>query len=146
MHRTVDEIILRAMEEGKFDELPGKGKPLNLDEIPYEDPGWRLAYHILKTSGFTLPWIESLRDIDKTFQSIQADLRVAWTHHLDTSIDNLPAEESEAQWQRAMQAFQAQIEELNKTIRKVNLEVPNSQFQLSLIDPEREILKVIQSR
>jgi DnaJ family protein C protein 28 len=146
MPQTVDEIILRAMEEGKFDELPGKGKPLNLDENPHEDPSWRLAYHILKTSGFTLPWIESLHDIDKTLQSIQAELKVAWNHHLDTSIDNLPAEESEAQWQRAMQTFLAQIEELNKTIRKVNLEVPNAQFQLSLIDPEREISKVTQSR
>jgi len=37
----IDEIIRRAIEEGQFDDLPGKGKPLRLDEDPNSDPAWR---------------------------------------------------------------------------------------------------------
>jgi len=28
------------------------------------DSDWRLAYHLLKTAGYTLPWIETLKEID----------------------------------------------------------------------------------
>ncbi|MEA3440806.1 MAG: DUF1992 domain-containing protein [Chloroflexota bacterium] len=55
----IEEHIRRAMEEGKFDDLPGKGKPLRLDHNPHEDPQWRTAYRMLRNSGFTLPWIEA---------------------------------------------------------------------------------------
>jgi len=55
---NAEEQIRRAIEEGKFDNLPGKGKPLNLEQNPFEDPEWRLANHVLITSGFSLPWIE----------------------------------------------------------------------------------------
>ncbi len=29
----IDDPIKKAMQDGQFDDLPGKGKPLNLDEI-----------------------------------------------------------------------------------------------------------------
>ena len=52
MPRSADEAIRKAMEEGKFDNLPGKGKPLKLDEDPFEDPEWRLANKMLKEGGY----------------------------------------------------------------------------------------------
>ena len=55
---SIEEIIRQAMQEGKFDDLPGKGKPLNLDQNPHQDPDWRVAHHLLKSAGFSLPWIE----------------------------------------------------------------------------------------
>ncbi len=38
--RGIDEIIRQAMREGAFDNLPGKGKPLELIENPYLDREW----------------------------------------------------------------------------------------------------------
>lgn len=140
---SVDEIILQAMQEGKFDQLPGKGKPLKIEDNPHEDPSWRLAHHILKTSGFSIPWIESLHDIENTFNSIEADLQIAWGHYVDSSTNGQATDECKAHWQRATQAFRERIVDLNINIRKVNLVVPASQFQLPLIDAEREISKVI---
>ena len=43
---SIEEIIRRAIQEGKFDDLPGKGEPLQLDDNPHEDPEWRAAHHI----------------------------------------------------------------------------------------------------
>jgi DnaJ homolog subfamily C member 28 len=74
----IDDAIEKAMREGKFDDLPGKGKPLSLDENPHEDPDWRLAHHVLKNGGFSLPWIETRKEIeDETGRARQA-LRRAW--------------------------------------------------------------------
>jgi hypothetical protein len=54
-----EEHIRQAIERGEFDHLSGKGKPLRWEEYPFEDPDRRLAHHILRNAGFTLPWIEA---------------------------------------------------------------------------------------
>src|SRR5204863_8374585 len=41
----------RAQEEGVFDNLPGKGKPLRLDDDEFVPEDLRLAYKILKNSS-----------------------------------------------------------------------------------------------
>jgi hypothetical protein len=49
--KLIDERIERAIADGEFDNLPGKGKPLDLDwyfDLP-ED--LRLSYSILKNAG-----------------------------------------------------------------------------------------------
>ena len=75
---NVEEHIRRAMQEGKFDDLPGKGKPLHWEENPNQDPEMRLAYHLLRSSGYTLPWIETLREIDRDIEAARGDLRRGW--------------------------------------------------------------------
>jgi hypothetical protein len=72
--RSIDEQIRQAMEEGKFDDLPGKGRPLRLDENPFEDPEWRMAYQVLHNSGYSLPWLESRRELLKDLEAAQAAL------------------------------------------------------------------------
>jgi hypothetical protein len=58
---AVDKQIRQAEERGDFDNLPGRGKPLQLEEW---DADWGIAYHVLKQAGETLPWIALGRDID----------------------------------------------------------------------------------
>ena len=48
------------MDEGAFDDLPGRGRPLNLDDDALVPAEMRLAYRVLKNSGF-LPAEVSLR-------------------------------------------------------------------------------------
>jgi hypothetical protein len=67
--RIVEEIIKKAMENGEFDNLVGKGKPLQLDENPNEPEDWRIAFHVLRNSGITLPWIETMREIDAELEN-----------------------------------------------------------------------------
>ena len=40
----VDQKIREAMEQGEFDDLPGKGEPIDTSENPFEDPEMRLAH------------------------------------------------------------------------------------------------------
>ena len=47
----VERLIQEAMENGEFDNLPGKGKPLRLDENPYLEPGQELGFSLLKRNG-----------------------------------------------------------------------------------------------
>jgi DnaJ family protein C protein 28 len=139
---SIEDIILRAMEEGAFDDLPGKGKPLQLDENPHQDPEWRAAYHILRSSGFTLPWIETLRGIEKELQEARACLARSWEWYQTELGKNLEPNHLMTEWDRSIKTFHEQITALNKQIRSYNLQVPNERFQLQLINVEHEIDRI----
>jgi DnaJ family protein C protein 28 len=135
----IDEIIRRAIEEGKFDGLPGKGKPLHLDENPHLDPAWRAAYHLLKSSGYSLPWIETLREIESDLATARADLARVWKWRVSARENPANALDAEAEWQRAVLSFREQVHDLNRRIRDYNLVTPSDQFQRIAIDADREI-------
>src|SRR6516165_10112831 len=51
LHRIAEERIQEAQREGLFDDLPGKGKPLNLDEDTAVPEDLRLSFKILKNAN-----------------------------------------------------------------------------------------------
>lgn len=57
--------IQEAIEEGRFDNLPGKGQPLNLDDDPLIPPHMRMANKILRDAGVRPEWIELSLEIDR---------------------------------------------------------------------------------
>jgi DnaJ family protein C protein 28 len=139
MPNSIDEIIRRAMEQGQFDNLPGKGKPLQLEDNPHEDADWRTAHHILKSSGFTLPWIETQREIENDLEASRAGLRRAWAWRCDSLAKASDPDWIEAEWHRAVDAFREQISALNKRILDNNLQVPSDRFHRKKINPDQEI-------
>src|SRR5437870_626209 len=50
LHRLVEERIQKAQEDGLFDNLPGKGKPLNLDDDSSIPEDLRLTFKVLKNA------------------------------------------------------------------------------------------------
>jgi len=140
--RSLDEQIHRAMEEGQFDNLPGKGKPLRLQHNPHEDPSWRMAYNILRSNGYTLPWIETRQAIESEFEAATDSLTRSWIWRKAVLKQNLPDALVEDEWQRALVKFKEIIKDLNERIFNYNLEVPSTQLQRRKINLEQEIEKI----
>jgi DnaJ family protein C protein 28 len=137
---NIEEHLRNAMAEGKFDNLPGKGKPLHLDETnPHADPKWELAYRMLKDSGFSLPWIETIREIEQDIAAARKDLRVAWEWYQSSLSVSNPSSEPSADWERSQTAFKDKIASLNKRIRDYNLQVPNARFQRPVLNFDQEL-------
>jgi hypothetical protein len=63
LEKVLEEQIQRAMSEGKFDNLKGAGKPLNLDDYFATPEDIRAGYTLLKNNEFVPPEIELLREI-----------------------------------------------------------------------------------
>ncbi len=135
----IDEQIRRAMEEGQFENLPGAGKPLHLDENPFEDPSWRLAHHLLRSSGFSLPWIERRREIEAEPETTLSTLRAACAEWGAGRARGDSAFRVENAWQQAVASFRQRIADLNRQILSYNLEAPSIYFHLRLLDPDREL-------
>jgi DnaJ family protein C protein 28 len=132
---NIEEHLRQAIAAGKFDNLPGKGQPLRWEDDSLVDPEWRLAYKMLKDGGFTLPWIETRREIEDDLAAARAALQRAWRAR--------QAAQAEPEWQRAQAAFRAAVEQLNQRIQKYNLEVPLARFQRGRVDGEAEIKSLI---
>ena len=60
--------IREAQDKGLFDDLAGKGRPLNLSTNASVKPGWEIAYRILKRSGFAPEWIELVKQMRKDLE------------------------------------------------------------------------------
>jgi DnaJ family protein C protein 28 len=136
---SVEEHIRQAMQEGKFDNLPGVGKPLRLDDNPNGDPEWQLAYHLLQSSGFTLPWIERRNELEEELQAARGALQRSWAWRVNEASRAGSALEVEIEWQRACSRFRKTIEVLNKKILTYNLEAPSERFQMRLVNADREL-------
>jgi hypothetical protein len=72
--RIVEAIIQQAMERGEFDNLPGKGKPIDLTEYFETPEEVRLANSVLKNAGMTSREVDLLKEIAELKQILVAIL------------------------------------------------------------------------
>ena len=63
LHRIAEQRILEAQREGAFDNLPGRGKPLELEDLSWVPEDLRIGYHVLKNAHVLPPEVELLKDI-----------------------------------------------------------------------------------
>jgi hypothetical protein len=61
--RIAERKICEAMEEGLFENLPGKGKPLDFEDETWLPEDLRVAYRVLKNAGHIPREIELRKEI-----------------------------------------------------------------------------------
>ena len=69
IYNLVEEKIRQAIEAGDFDNLPGKGKPIDLSEWQRTPETLRMSYSILKSAG--------IKPAEVDIKSTIADLKAA---------------------------------------------------------------------
>jgi Domain of unknown function (DUF1992) len=67
----VEKHVREAQAQGVFDNLPGAGAPLALDDDAMVPEELRAAYRILKNSGYVPPEVEALRDLREVEQMLE---------------------------------------------------------------------------
>ena len=63
IERLAEQRILEAQRNGEFEDLAGKGKPLELADYSSLPEDLRMAYHLLKNANVLPPEAELLKDI-----------------------------------------------------------------------------------
>jgi DnaJ family protein C protein 28 len=106
--------IREAMEEGAFDNLNGKGRPLDLQEDPYEDPSMRMAHRLLRNNGFAPPWVEERRDIVRDIDLARQELERS----------------SACDRERALDVYRERIADINRRITSHNLKTASATLHL----------------
>lgn len=63
--------IEEALKAGEFDNLPGMGKPLKLEDESNVAPELRLGYRILKNAGYLPPELADRREIENLLDLLE---------------------------------------------------------------------------
>jgi hypothetical protein len=119
LRRLADKRIEDAMEEGKFDNLPGKGEPIEIDEAPADEKArmtwW--ALRIMRQGGFVPDEVRWRKSVDK----MKAEL------HRATDED----------------AARKLCEQINELVNKLNTMGTNAiNLAMTGVDTEAEVSRV----
>jgi hypothetical protein len=71
-HRNADEKIKEAIAKGEFANLPGQGKPLDLDAYFATPEHLRIGYSILKSADIIPEEMELLKQIEGLKKSLDS--------------------------------------------------------------------------
>ncbi|XP_078618946.1 dnaJ homolog subfamily C member 28-like [Branchiostoma floridae x Branchiostoma japonicum] len=141
--RMVEDMIAESMANGEFDNLPGKGKPLNLQKSeynPYQDTTTHLINKILNDNGFKPQWVELEVEVRSRIKELRKKL--------DSKRGAFGPEpfspQNQKKWNTYLDTFREDIAALNKRIDKYNMIVPIMAKQLGHIKPDREVAKVME--
>uniref|UniRef100_A0A0D6R8C1 DnaJ homologue subfamily C member 28 conserved domain-containing protein n=1 Tax=Araucaria cunninghamii TaxID=56994 RepID=A0A0D6R8C1_ARACU len=111
----VERRIWHSMEEGQFENLPGKGKPLNLNSNPHADPAEDTLYRILSKNGFAPEWIELNKDIRFQITEWRKALRKVWTRRVT---------DGDVNWKVDSAKLQELLRDINNKVFRYNLIAP----------------------
>ena len=113
--KLVEKKIKEAKERGEFDNLPGQGKPLNLDDDSSVPEDLRLAYKILKNADCLPPEIELRKEI----------------RQMEDMLENIP---DERERYRQIKRINLKIMQLNMMGRKSPLLEESQIYYQKVID------------
>jgi DnaJ family protein C protein 28 len=146
----IDQQVREAQERGAFDDLPGKGRPIDLTSNPYAQDQ-ELAFKILRDAGFAPEWIELDKAIRSQLERARQVLSRQWswrTTRLAELADRRDAwadserARVEGQWHRALSVFEQEIDTINAEISRLNLMVPSPRFQRLKVKAAGEVAQL----
>ena len=147
----VERKIREAQKQGLFDDLPGKGEPLNLSENPFLDPSWRTAYKLLQDQGFALEWIELDKEIRIELEMLRQRLAESkrWYDEAIAALEGKTGHRAEEErawvevyWERRLNSLAPRIDELNERIGLFNLKVPIANLQRRRVSIKEELQRL----
>jgi len=104
--QIVENRIAEAIARGEFDNLPGAGKPLDLDDdalVPEEE---RLAFRILKNAGCVPPEVERFAELERLLATADSEQDPAAARRLRVLMMQLEAAGKTATATRAWRDYE----------------------------------------
>ncbi|VDI51928.1 DnaJ homolog subfamily C member 28 [Mytilus galloprovincialis] len=141
IERIVQDLIQESMSKGEFDNLSGKGKPLDYNERnPLVDTMTHNINKILINNGYAPQWITLEKEIREDITSIRRRLAIE-----KKNMNSLTSSSSlDKKWRHHVKVFENSILELNEKIMRFNMIVPVNLLQKQKIpyNVKREIQRV----
>ena len=145
--KIAEERIRRAMEEGLFDDLEFKGKPVELKEDPFVPDDLKVVYKILKNAGFLPKEVELKKEISKLEELLDEEVGNAYlkVKKLTALIFQLNQirkgpvnlEESEYYYKIVEKIKLAKEQKFNKESKGINWTKLQNQLYISALKPRR---------
>lgn len=138
---AVERIIDEAAKNGMFENLPGKGKPLQLGKNRQAGEN-ALAYDLLQNNNYTLPWIAARQEMLERIEALRTELAVSWARferRLDEATDLSERQAARDFWQAEKLRLGAQMHKLNIAVTALNLTIPVERLEILKLQWRREL-------
>jgi hypothetical protein len=126
----IDEIILDAMRKGEFADLPGQGRPLQLDDEAYVPSHLRMAHKLLRDNDLAPDWIMQGRELEAARAALLTSLGRAAGQYRQTK--------AAAPWHKALASARVDAERYNRQVTSYNLKLPRGVAHQAHLNVERE--------
>uniref|UniRef100_A0A2H6MZZ7 J domain-containing protein n=1 Tax=Micrurus carvalhoi TaxID=3147026 RepID=A0A2H6MZZ7_9SAUR len=138
IERLVEDLIQESMAKGDFDNLSGKGKPLQkFSDCPHIDPMTHNLNRILIDNGYQPEWILIQKEIRETIEKLRKTIIAS-----RNKVGDPMTIQKEKQWKEVCEEFRENIKILNKRINDFNLVVPILSRQMVHFNADKEIAHV----
>ncbi|MCD6490280.1 MAG: DUF1992 domain-containing protein [Thermodesulfobacterium sp.] len=145
--KIAEERIRRAMEEGLFDDLEFKGKPVELKDDPFVPEDLRVVYKILKNAGFLPKEVELKKEISRLEELLDEEvgdayLKVKKLAALIFQLNQIRKgpvnlEESEYYYKIVEKIKLTKEQKFNKESKEINWTKLQNQLYISALKPRR---------
>ncbi|MBZ0294215.1 MAG: DUF1992 domain-containing protein [Anaerolineae bacterium] len=143
----IDKQLTDAIGAGKLSNLPGEGKPLQLEDDSHTPAHLRMAHKLLRDNGFAPEWVVMGKELDQRSERLRRSIRQAVRAYKGALYD---ADRDVAQrerlrqnardgWLLTVQTLEEVTRKLNKEILSYNLKVPAGITHKTLFNLEREL-------
>lgn len=139
---SIDRQIRKAMEEGEFTNLPGEGKPLNLNDDPNTPDHMQLAFKILRENDLAPDWIVQGKELEARCEKWLEKLKQAFNAYQAGQSDPARSTKASVIWTTAQQKLMEDALRLNKEIVTYNLKIPAGITHRGLLNIQREIQRL----
>ena len=139
----ITEQLNEAADRGAFDNLPGAGEPLRLNDHPNEPPDMRMANKLLKDNDLTPAWIGDRKALQTEIQALRATMQRHWTQtRARAGAPETNAGALTSAWNRALLQWEEQIADLNRRIADLNITLPLWRMELHRLRLDEELNRI----
>lgn len=148
-HRTpeqwqdlISQRIEEAMRQGEFDNLRGKGKPLDASPDPYVSPDMQMANALLKNNKLAPAWIADRTAMLAAIDRLRAQIRTVTAEFAEAQKAATTPERREhlaQQWSAQVATWRTEIADLNQRSEVQNLKQPVTFLEILKLRLEDEL-------
>lgn len=140
----MEDLIEDGRRRGLFDDLSGKGKPLELEQNFYEGSN-ALANQLMKANAIRPAWLSLRLGLTDKIDAHRADMQRTWERYSDAighSHSKTHLQSLALGWEDVIQRWQQTIIQINKEIDTYNLKRPQGQRELLKLRLEDELRRI----
>jgi DnaJ family protein C protein 28 len=126
-HDLIGRRIEEAVRQGAFDNLRGKGKPLNLQRNPFVPEEMEMAYSIMEQNQIAPEWILDRKTVLQRIEQFRQRMQAAVTAHQQqwqAASDAATRGHLAHGWQSQLHQWEEELAKLNQLIATLNLKQP----------------------
>src|SRR5262249_4954884 len=123
----------------------------SFEDNPFIPEGMRSAYRMLKNAGYSLPWMENRKDIDKKRSELERR-QAAHLSQVESALQRIPRMPAylrpsrlarlQASHDEFVERFARSVDNLNRKVDVYNLTVPVITLQVDRYDGERALAQL----